>query len=169
MLPLLYLKDFFRTEKTKMLTSELDCDYIQELITLRYLNNNGMSRGEVIGLIQTITSESFKKAKHHWYYFRKAKLFPKLKNHGALRTAQATTTNRSGVTTDKLLRWHGTVDDALEEMDRQNSWHSDWEGIKKSNKIDSFWGNMDETNISEAEGKLCCYRVLYLPQILIIQ
>ena len=53
-------------------------------------------------------------------------------------------------------------------MDCLNSPHSDWEGIKQSNKIDSFWGNMDETNISAAEGKLCRYRVLYLPQILII-
>ena len=34
-------------------------------------------------------------------------------------------------------------------------WHSDWEGIKESNKIDSFWGDMDETNMLAAEGKLC--------------
>ena len=72
------------------------------------------------------------------------------------------------MTTEKLLRRHGTVYDALEEINRQNSWHSDWEGIKESNKIDSFGGNMDETNILEAEGKLCRYRVLYLPQLSII-
>ena len=47
------------------------------------------------------------------------------------------------MTTEKLLLWNGTVYDALEEMDRRNSWHSDWKGIKESNKIDSFWGNMD--------------------------
>ena len=57
-LSLLYLKDFCRTDKTKMLTSKLDRDYIQELITLRYLKNNFMSRREVIGLIQTITGAS---------------------------------------------------------------------------------------------------------------
>ena len=51
-----------------MLTSELDRDYIQEMITLLDLNNNCMSRGGVIGLIQTITGASFFKAKHHWYY-----------------------------------------------------------------------------------------------------
>ena len=38
-----------------MMTSELYRDYIQELITLIDLNNNGMSRGEVIGIVQTIT------------------------------------------------------------------------------------------------------------------
>ena len=57
-------------------------------------------------------------------------MLPKLKNHGALQTSQSTTTKRSGVTTETLLLWHGTVDDALEDMDRQNYWHSDWEGIK---------------------------------------
>ena len=72
------------------------------------------------------------------------------------------------MTTEKILLWNGTVDDALEDMDCRNSRHSDWEGINESNNIDSFGGNMDETNMSAAEGKLCCYRVLYLPQILII-
>ena len=72
------------------------------------------------------------------------------------------------MTTEKLLRWNGTTDDALKEMDRRNSWHSAWEGIKESNKIDIVWGNMDETNMSAAEGKLCRYRVPYLPQISII-
>ena len=65
------------------------------------------------------------------------------------------------MTTDKVLLWNGTVDDALENMDRRYSWHSDWEGIKESDKIDSFWGNIDETNMSAAEGKLCSYHVLY--------
>ena len=48
--------------------------------------------GEVIELIQTITGASFKKYEQHWHYLRKAKLYTKLKNHGTLRTAQATTT-----------------------------------------------------------------------------
>jgi hypothetical protein len=39
-------------------------------------------------------------------------------------------------------------------MDRLNRWHADWEDIKSSGKIDSFWGNMDETNMSAAEGEL---------------
>ena len=37
---------------------------------------------------------------------------------------EATTTKRSGVTTETILRWHGTVDGSLEEMDRRNYWHS---------------------------------------------
>ena len=72
------------------------------------------------------------------------------------------------MTKEKILRWHGTVDDALEEIYRLNYWHGDWLGIKESNKIDSFGGDMDKANMSAAEGKLCRYCVLYLPQILII-
>ena len=60
------------------------------------------------------------------------------------------------------------MDDALVEMGCQNSWHSDWEGIKESNKIDSFGGNMDKTNMLAAEGKLFRYRVLYLTQLSVI-
>ena len=76
-----------------------------------------------------------------------------MNNHGALRNAHTTTTNRSSVTTYKLLSWHGTVDDTLNELDFCNSWYEDWEGIKNSKKIDNFWGNMDETSISAADGK----------------
>ena len=49
-----------------MMTSDLDREYTQELITLRDLNNNGMSRGEVIGIIQIITGSLQKKSEQHW-------------------------------------------------------------------------------------------------------
>ena len=65
---LIYLKYLGRTEKTKMLTSELDCNYIQELTPIKELKNNEMSRGEIIELIQTITGASLKKSELHWYY-----------------------------------------------------------------------------------------------------
>lgn len=89
--------------------------------------------------------------------------FPELKNHGAVRSAQATTTKRSGVTTEKLLQWHGTVEDALNELDRLNSWHIDWEDIKSSTTIDSFWGNMDETNMLAADGE-----ILYFSSVVVL-
>lgn len=150
-----YLDEFRRGEKVagKMLTSEETRDYLQELIVLRDLKNNPMTRGEVIGTIQMMCFCDFKTAENHWYYLRRKKLLPECKNHGALRSAQATTTKRSGVTTEKLMRWHGNVDAALRELDRLNSWHPDWQGIKESKKLDSFWGNMDETNMSASEGK----------------
>ena len=58
---IIYLKDFARGEK-KMLTAELDRVYIQKLITVKDLNNNGMSRMEFIGVIQKITKDYFYKA-----------------------------------------------------------------------------------------------------------
>ena len=96
----------------------------------------------------------FVKAKNYWCYIWREKLFPELNNHGVLRLSQATTTNRSGVTTEKLLCWHGTIEVTLNELDRHNSWHPDWEDIKSSDKIDSFWGNVDETSMSVADGTL---------------
>ena len=100
-----------------------------------------------------MTKASFEKEDQHWYYCRRGKNIPQLNNHGALRTAQTTTTNSSGVTTDKLLSWYGTVDETLNELDLCNYWHEDWEGIKNSKNIDSFWGNMYETRISPDDGK----------------
>ena len=77
-----------------------------------------------------------------------------LKNHGDLQTAQVTTTKRSGAAKEKIFCWHGTIEEAFHELDCINSWHANWEGIKNFNKIDIFGGNMDETNISAAEGLL---------------
>ena len=39
-------------------------------------------------------------------------------------------------------------------LDGLNYLHTDWEGIKNSNKIDSSGGNMDKTNMSTDEGLL---------------
>ena len=94
-----------------------------------------------------MSGADFVKVKKYWYYLWRAKLLPELKNHGVLRWAQATTTNKSGVKTEKLLRCHGTIELTLNELDRRNYWHPDWEDIKSSEKIDIFWGNMDETGM----------------------
>ena len=58
---IIYMKDFTRGE-TKTLATELDRVYIQQLITLKDLKNNGNSRMEVIGVIQKMTKAYFKKA-----------------------------------------------------------------------------------------------------------
>ena len=83
---IIYLK-YFAQGETKTLTTELDRVYIQQLITLCDLKNNGMSRMEVIGIIQKMTKAYFEKAEQHWYYCRRGGKFPESRNHGALRTA----------------------------------------------------------------------------------
>ena len=54
-----------------MLTNELDHVYIQQLITLRDLENNRVSRMEIIGVIQKMAKASFEKSEQHWYYCRR--------------------------------------------------------------------------------------------------
>ena len=101
-----------------------------------------------------MTQASFEKVDQHWYYCRRAKTFPELKNHGSLQTSQTKTTKKTGLTTDKVLRWYGTVDETFNELNPYNCWHEDWEGIKISKKIDSFGGNVDETSMSAVDVNL---------------
>ena len=129
-LSLLYLKDFCRTNKTEMLNSELNRDYIQELITLRELKNNGMSRGGVIGPIQKLLVHHFKNPNSTGTISGKQSCFQSSIKMAPSKLPRPKKTKRISVKTRKLLRWHGTVDGALEEMDLQNSWYIDWEGIK---------------------------------------
>ena len=110
-----YLDTFDLCKKTEGLSTSLlltleDRDFIQQLVSLRDIPNNGMLQGEVIALIQTRCTVDFKTAENHYYYLRKPKQLPMLKSHGQLQTAQRTTTKMSNVTTKKLLRWHGTCD-----------------------------------------------------------
>ena len=57
--------------------------------------------------------------------------------------------------------WYGTIEGALKEFDQLNSWHDDdWEGIERSNKFDSFWGDMDNTNMFAAYGKFSFFPYL---------
>ncbi len=68
-----------------------------------------------------------RKCEFHFDHVCRSKQLPTLKNHGKLLTAQKTTTKQSIVTTFELLRWHGTVDSLLKEMDRLNSPYQEWQ------------------------------------------
>ena len=77
-----------------------------------------------------------------------------LKSHDKLQTEQQTTTKRRNVTTEKILPWHGTCDEAMEEMDCLNSWYPEWDNIKKSKTVDRFWGNTDENSMTASGGTI---------------
>ena len=148
--------DMFKCEKKsnpKMLMSEEDRNYLEQLISLFNLNNNVMYHQEVIGVIQTLTIFDFYTAEAHWYYLRSKKLLPELKNHRTLRTAKSTITKRSGVITEKLLWLNMTIETTLKELDWLNGWHADWASIQSSQKINYFWENSNETNMSASYGK----------------
>ncbi len=52
------------------------------------------------------------------------------------------------------MRWHGTVDSLLEELERLNSPHKEWQLIKNDAKLyDSFVGNVDEACFMANEGE----------------
>ena len=51
--------------------------------------------------------------------------------------------NSSGLTMENILCWDGMIEESLHELDHINSWHTDWEGIKNSHKVDSFGRNVD--------------------------
>ena len=75
---ILYMKDFESggNINDKYIASDFDSDYIQHFIVLSDLENNDITRGEVIGIIQKMTFASFEIIKQHWYYCRREKLFP---------------------------------------------------------------------------------------------
>jgi hypothetical protein len=137
--------------KTYGLTTEGDRSFLQSIVALRDFNKNGMTRGEVIGIIMVMKLCQKRKAELHFDYLRRNKKLPELKSHGYVQSAQRTTTKRANITTKKLLRWHGTIDDLLMELDRLNSWHPAW-AIIKEKRIDHFLGNLDESNMSASAG-----------------
>jgi hypothetical protein len=68
-----------------------------------------MSRKEMIVLIAELFGVPYKKAENHFDYLIKSKLLNELKRGGRVVAAQATTTNRTAITTQKFLRSHNTM------------------------------------------------------------
>jgi exosome complex RNA-binding protein Csl4 len=65
-----------------------------------------MPRKEIICVVAELCGVSFKTAENHFDYLIRSKQLPELKKDGRVVTAQVTTTNRTAVTTEKLLRTH---------------------------------------------------------------
>ena len=116
---------------------------------MRDENNNGMASAEVISLIMTLTCASCIRGTNHFNYLCRKKMLPDLKNHGKTQAAQQTTTKRSNVNTEKLLRWHGTIDEALEEQKRLNKYDPHFLGL-----VAHFMMNLDESSMVAINGVL---------------
>ena len=63
----------------------------------------------MITFISEIESVRMKTAENHYDYLIRSKQLPELKNDGRVVLAQPTTTNRTAITTAKLLRTHHTL------------------------------------------------------------
>ena len=137
------------TKNGHMLTTEEDREFIQKVVKMRDENNNGVAWTEVISLIMTLTCASRIRGTNHFNYLRWKKMLPDLKNHGKTQAAQRTTTKRSNVNTEKLLHWHGTIDEALEEQKRLNKYDPHFLGL-----VDHFMMNLDESSMVASNGVL---------------
>lgn len=92
------------------LTTEADRNILMQIAVARDNNNKGMSRKEMITFIAEIKGVQWKTAENHYDYLIRIKALNKLKGGGRVVTAQSTTTNRTAITSAKLLRTHETFD-----------------------------------------------------------
>jgi hypothetical protein len=105
------------------LTTQEDRDLLQNIAKARDEMNRGMSRKEMIILMSELFSTSFKAAENHFDYLIKMKQLNELKRGGLVISCQATTTNRTVITTQKLLRTHNTTALAWEKQAEWNGWN----------------------------------------------
>ncbi len=85
--------------------------------------NEGMTRKEMITLMSKLFSVLSKAAENHVDYLIKSKQFPELKRGGRVLSAQATTTNRTAITTQKLLQTYNTIQLAWSKQAEFNRWN----------------------------------------------
>ena len=91
------------------LTSQSTRDYLQSVARARDDNNKGMTRKEMICFIAEIESVPMKTAENHFDHLIRSKQLSELKRSGRVVSAQPTTTNRTAITTTKLLRTYNTL------------------------------------------------------------
>ncbi len=115
----------------------------------------------MITLMSELFSASSKAAENHIDYLIKSKQFPELKRGGRVVSAQATTTNRTAITTQKLLWTYNTIQLAWAKQAEFNGWNVcpslliQNEGGEDDKKIrDFFTVNLDETCFMASEGLL---------------
>jgi hypothetical protein len=91
-------------EDASALTTKEDRELLQSIAKSRDEMNRGMTRKEMVSLIFVLFRASNKAAENHFDYLVRHKKFPELKCGGRVVKAQATTTNRTAIMTQKLLR-----------------------------------------------------------------
>ena len=90
------------------LTTEDDIAILQNVAQARDNCNKGMSRKEMISFLAELKGVEWKKAENHYDYLICKKVLTQLKGGGRVVASQSTTTNRTAITTTKLLRTYNT-------------------------------------------------------------
>ena len=123
------------------LLNDNDVELLASTIIYRDEANNGMSRNEAIQLVMELSQTTDRKAAEcHYDYLVRQKRLVGVKNFGRSVKAQATTSKRGQITVEQQLRWHTTVQEALDFQRRVNKPTEEY-----LSKEDFFFGNLDET------------------------
>jgi hypothetical protein len=130
------------TNKNKLTLSVPHRKRLLQVIQTRDAKNDGMTRKEVLNVIQDISGYSQKAADNHLCYLVKNKKLPELKRSGQVVKAQQTTTSRSQVHIEQQLRFHTVIEAVLSDLDRMNQPFEDFQKVKEH-----FVTNLDETGI----------------------
>ena len=131
----------------KILTSQVFRKELQDIICIRKDLNNGMSRSEVCCMISDFFVVPFKTAANHFDYLRSKNMLPALKGGGRTVCTQATTTNCTATTTEKLLCNHANFVSALNLIRNLNGNSPEYKEVE-----DYFTLNGDESNFMASEG-----------------
>ena len=123
------------------LLSDEDISLLASAIVHRDETNKPMSRKEAITLVQQLSQcHEPKTAENHYDYLVRTKRLVGVKNDGKTVKAQTTTDKRSQINVEQQLRWHTTVEEALQEQQRLNQPFASFEMLQ-----DHFFANLDET------------------------
>ena len=114
-------EDSFPPRKQALL-SEIQVNYVEDIIVTRDMENLGMSSREVIQMISDIEQESsYVQAENHMDYLIRENWLPNLKRHGRVIEAQAMTTERSHICVAQRYPWHMMIEAQWEDMRQTKS------------------------------------------------
>ena len=126
--------------KKVSILGETDLDFLRYIIVARDEANNGAGRAEIISLIgEIVQCSDLIKCRNHCKYLVMSGKLKELKGGGRLRTAHNTTTESTQITVDQQLRWHNTLDSAIDELKILNQPNDEL-----MNVIEYFIGNLDK-------------------------
>ena len=112
----------------------------------------------MISIISELKSVTTKKAENHYEYLVRSKTLNQLKNDGRVVTAQATTTNRTAITTEKLLRTYTIQEQAWSIQAELNGWDESKmtpDELNNHKRVkDALTCNLDESCVMACESQL---------------
>ena len=108
-----------------------------------------MTRKDVLSVMSNYYGVNQKTSENYYDYLVKHKMLPQLKRDGRVVSAQPTTTNRTAITTEKLLRNHNNFEVAMNEVRALNDNSEEFKNVE-----DYFNINLDESNFMACNGQL---------------